>query len=240
MGFLRSTRFWALTVFAVALVVLGALTVIVGIWVFNTAPQDWKPDRLLAAEGLVLTASSLVATLIAAILALAAFALASERPKLRLKIGIGDDYFDATMQLVLQDRRPAGKRRLAASAFHWDNPGPVLWIRLYNDKGFSARNPAVRVETIGFRANAGERKLALTQGEWKPADPISPGDSWAWIWDGAGPIHGPRWFRDLPELHLEGLSPALNASKGRSKKCSISIVAVAEGDQVTQTIRFRA
>lgn len=234
MGLLRSSRFWALTVFTISLLVLAAVTVFVGIGVWNTAPTDWNEDRKLAAEALVLTASSLVATLIAAVLALAAFALASERPKLRLVVEIADDFLER--ETVQQpERRLAGATNFNASTFHWDNLGPVLWIRLFNDKGFSARNPAVRVEAIGFRVNAGARRVDLNQEGWAYEDPVAATGSVAWIWDGMEQaIHGPKWFRPLPPLRLVGLTPTV------SVECSITIEGVAEGDQVTQTIRFTA
>jgi hypothetical protein len=232
MGLLRSSRFWALTIFTVILIALAGVTVFVGIGVWNTAPKDWNDDRKLAAEALVLTVSSLAATLIAAVLALAAFALASERPKLRLVVEIADDFLDGEA-VVQPPRQLAGTSRFAASTFHWDNLGPVLWIRIYNDKGFSARNPAVRVEAIGFRLNAGARRVDLNQNGWAYEDPVAVAGTSAWIWDGMDKaIHGPRWFRPLPPLRLVGLSPTVNV------ECSITIEGVAEGDQVTQTIRF--
>src|ERR1700716_1209184 len=114
MGLLRSSRFWALTVFTVSLIVLAAVTVFVGIGVWNTAPTDWNEDRKLAAEALVLTASSLVASLIAAVLALAAFALASERPKLRLVVEIADDFMEGGT-VRQPERRMAGATNFTAS-----------------------------------------------------------------------------------------------------------------------------
>jgi hypothetical protein len=232
----KSVRFWVLGLIAVC--VLGVLlaTVVAALGVLQ-AP-NLSLDQRIAAEGVVGAEASFLVAVIAAIVALAAFALASERPSLRIWTRINDDHHAPDHTVIqreaLVDRRKG--RNFDLKEFHWDDLGPDLWIRVYNDAGFSARNPAVRVEASGFEVS--KTIVGRTQYGWREAEPLRDPNAVAWTWDGGDrAIHGPKWFRALPSLKIKGLRPPAELPQ-KNPVPTIRIEAVAEGGRTLQTITF--
>jgi hypothetical protein len=229
---LRTIRFWVLLLFVAFLAAIGIGTIVFAINV--TQAPGLTPDERIGEEGVVWAGASFVVAVVAAVLALLAYGVASQRPSLRVWTRINDDHRGPDSKTVFHDEYvddPKGTQFFFES-FHWMDLGPKLWIRVFNDAGYSARSPAVSVEVIGFEVDA--RIVGKEQTGWKEAQPRSDPKAVAWMWDGGdSAIHGPRWFRALPHLDLKGIAPPANAGTA-----SIRIEAVAEGDRTVQTITF--
>lgn len=186
-------RFWVLALFVGFLAAIGVGTLVFALRVPNQS--GLTPDQTIAEEGVVWAGASFMVAVVAAVLALLAYAAASERPSLRLRTRINDDHHGAEGRIVQRDLSVEQSKGQAFfyEAFHWLDIGPKLWIRLYNDARFSARNPAVHVEVIGFAVDA--TIVGKEQTGWKEAQPLSGPAAVAWIWDGGDTaIHGPKWF----------------------------------------------
>lgn len=205
-------------IFFAALLGLGVLATVV------VAVVDWRsgwtqPDRI-ATLGAIFAASAVYIALVAGVIALVAYVVASERPNLRIELLFTysepdkpELFFDPTFQ-----------------PYRLGSGGQLQFIiRLHNDSQYSARSPAVRVELF----NIGPPGLQIggqsgSLPPWGTAAPTSDevvgGFGVVWLAGANVTVHGPDWYIDLPPLSLanseliEGVNPRL------------AISAVAEGD----------
>jgi hypothetical protein len=221
---LQTRQRWALVGFVIALVV--GLVVCGGLAVV-TWSGTWDVDRRLAALGAIFAGGGLWVAIVAGVVAVVAYALASERPNLRIELRI--PHSDPDQPVLCFDPEERAYVRL----LQFDQL--LVRVRLHNASDFSARNPAVRVETIGLEWRREEVHTlemdpppGYPREGWEPVEPTQPGATAAYQWDG-GPnasIHGPNWFRDVPALPLYGFVGVVGA------RHALHVEAVAEGDRV--------
>lgn len=103
---------------AVALPLLVIATIRLGLWAWGSS-KDFSVQ--IAALAMVFTGAGLAIAVLAGIVALAAYWLAIQRPKLGVEISF-----------------PNGE-------------GVTIQVRLWNRNSYSARNPAVRIEFFGLQ-----------------------------------------------------------------------------------------
>lgn len=193
------------------------------LWIGDRA-RAWTLDQRLAGLGADAAFAVLYEACVVGIIAVVAYALASERPRLKIELRGRPSRQDSVT--FVYDDRAHGERREVVQV----DDLLLLTIRLYNRRQFSARNPAVRVQLIGFE---GETQVT---GTWLRMDPILPGATHAWQWNGVvdDTIHGPMWFRDTQVLDLRPPQPGQGLSGRPGVTHAIHIEAVAEGDHVTR------
>lgn len=191
----------------------------VWLWIGDST-RAWTRDQRLAGLGTDAAFAALYEACVVGIIALVAYALASERPRLKIEL-----------------RRPLSIQNSVTFVYNNFAPGQsrevvqvdgllLLTIRLCNRSQFSARNPSVRVQLIGF-----EGQTQVT-GYWLAIDPTLPDATHAWLWNGGvnETIHGPTWFRDLQVLDLRAPQGAQGLSGKQGVEHAIYVEAVAEGD----------
>ena len=228
---LKTVRFWVLLLFVALLVGIGIGTIVVA--VLLPKGPGLTTDEQIAEEGVVWAAASFVVAVVAAALAVFAYAVASQRPSLRILTTIKDNYREGE-RMVDREKEVNGSKgaSLWFEDFEWVTNGAKLWIRVFNDASYSAHAPAVTVEVVGFKLDP--KIVVADQDKWKEAQPRSSPEAAAWMWDGGdSAIHGPKWFRSLPYLDLKGVTPPDGTATA-----SIRIEAVAEGARTVQVIKF--
>src|SRR5437016_5815920 len=136
---LQTRQRWALVAFVVALLaglaVCGALAIV-------TWTGTWDVDRRLAALGAIFAAGGLWVAIVAGVVAVLAYALASERPNLRVELRMPHSEPDRPVLCFDPEERAYVK------LLQFDQL--LVRIRLHNASYFSVRNPAVMVELIGL------------------------------------------------------------------------------------------
>jgi hypothetical protein len=156
---------------------------------------SWGLTDRLAALGALFTFGALWVAVIAAVVAVAAYQLASGRPQLKVAVFTPDS----------QNPNPW--------LYHPEHGGELasilFTVRLYNVSQFSARNPAVRIELSGLEDVGVEAPFGIVapfqvKDGWSmtECDPSAGTMTWVWIGGVDATIHGPRWFIDTPLLDL--------------------------------------
>jgi hypothetical protein len=220
---LRVRQRWALVGFVVALVagLVGCGALAIATWT-----GSWEVDRRLAALAAIFAGGAVWVAIVAGIVAVVAYALASERPSLRIELRMPHSQPD-TPVLCFDPEERAYVKLLKFDQL-------TVRIRLHNTSDFSARNPAVRVETIGLEWRREEAQTldmdpppGYPRDGWEAVEPTHPDATAAYQWDGGlnNSIHGPNWFRDLPSLPLYGFAGVAGA------RHVLHVEAVAEGDR---------
>jgi hypothetical protein len=163
--------------------------------------------------GDVLAGSTGLLAVIAAVVAILAFAAASGTPRLELEFNFKGGHGPGVLRFT---RDPDGQ--LAPGNVNLQQSEQlVALIKVTNTSRFSARNPALRLELIGFHRLGSYQGTVFVLGEdWKEIRPSNPDAAWAVQWDGGSnlSIHG-EWARPLPELNLRGLYGLVAANSYR-------------------------
>ena len=187
-------------------------------------------DQRIAGLGATFTIGAFTLAVLGAAVALLAYRLAIQRPKLLVHIA-ADDFENGAIQVGLD--RPGDKgerhiRRLPGYRRVGSGPVPVR-ISVENISGWSARNVAVRVDFKGIR----NFKHPI---DWSVAAVhSSTGEVVSVQWEGGADyaVHG-RWTRELPALYL---TDAVLEAPGND--CAMSVDVVAEGFRQAWTCLIR-
>lgn len=205
---------------------LGLCTIGFAVWVWSWA--GWSAGDRLVAIGDALAAGAFGLAVLAGVVAVLAYRVASQRPQLTASWSVSGSTDGVIVGLDAPDS--AGERRIKPHPVGpWPPHGSLTAeFRIENVSEWSARNVAVSVEFTGMR------------GIGAPAD-WSPGTSDPWTgmvtgleWEGGADkaIHGHR-SRALPAVPLTGV-----IVDPPTDKCEIAVDVVAEGFHNSWTFRF--
>lgn len=186
------------TTAAVFLTVIAAIVGLLLVWISGGSGSD----KLTEVADVIAGSTGMLAV-IAALVALIAFAAATGTPTLELEINFKGGHGPG----VLRFTREANGQLAPGQDNLQQSDQLVALIKLSNASRFSARNPAVRLELMGFQRLGSFQGVVYQLGdEWKEVRPSNPDAAWAVQWDGGSnlSIHG-DWARPLPELNLRGL-----------------------------------
>jgi len=180
------------------------LALIVGIVLLSGWPGVSTPDAI-ALSGNFIAGATFVLAALAAVVALLAYRVTTQAPDLIPEIKF---WFCPVNQVILVKAAPDGKAgiRLATERPSVGSIGtttfPQLraWVRIRNQRLWSARQPAVIVHFDGMVLTG---EIYFSRGPWETSRTDSPGKGIALRWEGMA-IHGEE-LRDLPVLALEDL-----------------------------------
>lgn len=205
---------WTLAI-VLAAIALGT------IWKAESVWQDRRlsPDERLAALGNVFGGGTFALAVVASALALLAYWVALQRP--RLVPRLSSDDIEKGVIHVGAGRPQANGERLIVRLGGYLRYGAALTlsIDIENTSDWSARNVAVKVSFVGIR------DVPLPQGWGVAGHDLVTGEITALSWEGGADlaVHG-RWPRPLPPILL---SNALLEAPGTD--CAVEIEVVAEG-----------
>jgi hypothetical protein len=165
-----------------------------------------EADRLAKVSDII-TLGTLVLALVAGIVAVLAYAAATGQPKLQVRIKFTDQPFNEIF-LEWHELERDGKSHMYVST---EDSKIIAYIWIRNLKGYSARNPAIRVR---LRSMARDKGAARASPGWEAIEFETSGDILDMQWDGGTQysIHGDS-IRRLPDLSLTGLYYNLIQSK---------------------------
>jgi len=176
------------------LIAIGLAFIVAVVWIWSWPLST--ADRF-AAIGDAATICGLVLAAFAAIVALAAYLVATQSPDLEAEIeflSAGDR--NKPVFLVGQADERMGTRLVVIPTEH----DPAL-IRIRNRSSFAAHTPAIRIDLVGLGGLKAQPGWTIG---WVQRDPFN--QQWA-QWEGGADyaIHG-HWLRALPELSFEGVA----------------------------------
>jgi hypothetical protein len=221
---------------AVAVLVLACFVGVVGggiaVW-----QSGLTLDQKLVALGDAFTIGAFTLAVIGAVIALLAYRLAIQRPKLLVHVKADDIPLGGTDELqgidvVLARPDESGERRVVriVMSLRYTPTNLPLHISVENTSDWSARNVAVRVDFKGIRR-------VPHAGGWVVAayHRFARSEITALQWEGGADyaIHG-HWARDLPTLYL---NDALLEAPGDD--CAMVVDIVAEGFHKAWTYPIR-
>jgi hypothetical protein len=192
-------RPWHVAVTSLLVIALGVGVSSAGVFLSSLD----LPDKL-AAETVILTAAGFLLAMLAAVVAILAYRLSAQKPKLGLSIVLGGlttypvvfiiDKHKSSSKLGDTTYRPLSNYGKMPENFV---PGEyddllTLQIGIRNLGDYTARNPAVKIEFLGFRGLESSEN-------WQITPPVAQ-------WEGGADyaVHG-NWTRYLPPLNLVGL-----------------------------------
>ena len=202
-----------------AVLVLACFVAAVGAAVIVLA-SGLTLDQKLVALGDTFTLGAFTLAVIGAGVALLAYRLALQRPKLVVHI-VTEDYEEGTIHVGLDRPDDTGERHIRRlPGYRRHGEGLVLRISVENTSDWSARNVAVRVDFNSMRRVPHANGWAIAAYHHTMQNEIV-----ALQWEGGADfaIHG-RWTRELPDLFL---NESLVEAPG--DECSVVIDVVAEG-----------
>jgi hypothetical protein len=214
---------WTLGLLLAACAV-GTVAVAVLVWT-----SSMTLDQRIAGTAATFTVGAFTLAVVAAAVALLAYGLALQRPKLLIHIAT-DDFEEGAINVGLDRPDDAGERHVRRLPGYRRVPGAVrVRISVENTSEWSARNVAVRVDFKGVR----NFKHPL---EWTVAGLHSTTSEVIGVqWEGGADyaVHG-QWTRDLPILDLDA---AVLEAPGDD--CAMSVDVVAEGFHQAWTYPIR-
>ena len=187
---------------------VGASTAVAG-WSAWSSPLLSPGDRL-ALVSLVLTASTVALAVVGSLVALAAYAAATQRPDLEVSVEFRFSFpNEPVLELSPVDPSGTGSRQVAP----WRQTEATVKIR--NRSSYSARNPALQIQLLGLGGIPG-------QTGWAPMHFVNTVGPTAVQWEGGADyaIHG-NWERELPVLNFAGV----RSFDGRSGELVCDLVA---------------
>jgi hypothetical protein len=186
-------------------------------------------DQRIAGIAATFTVGAFTLAVVGAAVALLAYRLALQRPRLLIHIAT-DDFEESAINVGLDRPDDAGERHIRRLPGYRRAPGALrVRISVENTSDWSARNVAVRVDFKGIL----NFKHPL---EWTVAALHSTtGEVISVQWEGGADyaVHG-RWTRDLPSLDLHH---AVLEAPGDD--CAMSVDVVAEGFRQAWTYPIR-
>jgi hypothetical protein len=205
----------------------AVVTVVVALIVWTSS---MTLDQRIAGIAATFTVGAFTLAVVGAAVALLAYRLSLQRPKLQVHITTAD--LDAgTIRIGMLRPDESGERRVVLlPGYRRHGETLALRISLENTSDWSARNVAVRVDVRGLR------RLAHVP-SWTIAayHPYVTNEVVALQWEGGADyaVHG-NWTRELPELHLNN---AIVEAPGA--ECSMIIDVAAEGFRHRWTFPIR-
>ena len=192
----------------------GTVAVAALVWI-----SSMTLDQRIAGIAATFTVGAFTLAVVGSAVALLAYGLALQRPKLLIHVAT-DDFEEGAINVGLDRPDDAGERHIRRLAGYRRVPGAVrVRISVENTSEWSARNVSVRVDFKGIR----NFKHPL---EWTVAAlHFTTGEVIGVQWEGGADyaVHG-RWPRELPILDLQD---AILEAPGDD--CAMLVDVVAEG-----------
>lgn len=215
---------WTLGLLLAACAV-GTVAVALFVWT-----SSMTLDQRIAGIAATFTVGAFTLAVVGAAVALLAYGLALQRPRLLVRITTADFAAGIVRVGMLRPDETGERRVVLLPGYRRHGDTLALRISLENTSDWSARNVAVRVDFRGLRR--------LTHApSWTIAayHPYVTNEIVALQWEGGADyaVHG-NWTRELPDLHLNN---AVVEAPG--DKCSITADVVAEGFRHSWTFPIR-
>jgi hypothetical protein len=188
-----------------SIVAAGALVVTVTVTLlFSIASFVWGGKDVVGWFGDVLMAGTLVLALIASIVALLAYGISNQRPKLTLSASLTHNR-DEPFHAAATDVDEAGERRLQTLPGMISRDPPLeLTVTVRNTARWSGKNVAVQLALVSMRGirmpQTGWTALKYDYYDWERPEVKSV------QWEGGADnqVHG-GWTRELPPIDLTGV-----------------------------------
>lgn len=186
----RNQQLWLLAL-TITAVTLGGIAV--AAWFGFTS--TWMRSDVIGAMGIALGIATLLLAFIASVVAVAAYAVATQAPDLEPQILFPG--CDINLPVLITD-----PSQTQIGAFAKIVPGQLLArVRIYNHSTFPGRNPSFRIQLV----NLGGVKVGQAAQQWEITDGDANGST-SFQWDSNGTISAhARWATYLPNLRLDGL-----------------------------------
>lgn len=162
--------------------------------------SDWARTDVIASMAAILTTGAVLLAVIAAVVAIAAYTAAVQRPVLVLEF----NFLNNTGPGIIEWTRQPDNIYVQGNPQSFvleQNQQLIARLTIHNRSTVSARNPALRIEFLGFA-----RTGPPPGPGWLPVNHTRADAAYAAQWDGGADlsIHG-SWSRPIPEIQLAGL-----------------------------------